>query len=176
MTVPRTVELTKHRCKRGGIAASIFPVLLLIGPTTGLSSSTGPSENVARLTTQGTAQFVQDVRTIHSGAIVVQPEQSRVRHTGLFSQSIDRPTPFVKDFSELADNHVGNLAGSTSICQPNHIYEVYFTYHRYRSRVAPCLRGSRTLDVQWKTTATSLRAGISRTFPGLLSSANGGRA
>ena len=175
MTVPRTVELTKHHCKPGGIAASIFPVLLLIGPTTGLSSSTGPSENVARLTTQGTAQFVQDVRTIHSGAIVVQPEQSRVRHTGLFSQPINRPTSPIKNFSELTDNHWRNLAGSICVCQPRFIYEVYFTYYEDRSRVAPCPKESCALNFQRKTTATSFRTDISRIFPGFLSFADGGR-
>ena len=175
MRVWKTRGLPEHHLERDRVALAPLPVLLPFGSTTGALDSAGPSEDLTRLTAERTAQFVQDVRTIHSGAIVVQPEQSRVGHTRLFLQAINRPTLLVKDFSELANDHVDNLTGPTAVCKLNHIYEVCFTYYKCRSKVAPRPRGPRALSVQWKLTATSVRTDISKTFPGLLSTANGGR-
>ncbi len=157
----------------GGGAAATAPVLLLPGPMIGTSDSTGSCEDLTRSTVQRTAQFIQDVRTIHSGAIVVQPEQSRVGHAGFLSQSINRPTPLIKDFSELTDNHAVNLADPVNLCQTDHIYELCFTDYKCRSRVAPRIRGAPSM--QWKSTAISLRTGVSRTFRGLRPSADGVR-
>lgn len=84
----------------------------------------GPFENVARAAVQSAAQLIQNVGSIHAGSIVVEPEQSRVGHTTLLSQAIDRPTLPVKDFSELANDHVDNLAGPMAACKINHIYKV----------------------------------------------------
>ena len=173
--VRRNDEPIERHFQRGGGDAATAPVLLLPGPTVATLGSEGSAEDLTRLTAERTAQFVQDVRTIHSGAIVVQPEQSRVGHTRLFLQAINRPTLLVKDFSELANDHVDNLTGPTAVCKLNHIYEVCFTYYKCRSKVAPRPRGPRALSVQWKLTATSVRTDISKTFPGLLSTANGGR-
>jgi hypothetical protein len=158
--------------QRGGGAAAMALVLLLLIPTMG---STGSSEDLTRPTLQRTAQFIQDVCPIHSGAIVVQPEQGRIGHAGFFSQAINRPALLLKKVSELADDHADNLPNPADLCQLNHICEPYFTYYGYRSRVAPCLSGHRAPSAQWKTTAIGLRTSISRTFHGLLSVAAGGR-
>jgi hypothetical protein len=131
-----------------------------------------PGEELARPAAQSAAQFIQNVSSIHPGAIVIQPEQSRIGHTRLFSQAINRPTLLVKDFSELANDHVDNLAGPAAMCKLNHIYEACFTYYKHRSKVAARPRGPRALSVQWKPTATSVRTDISKTFLGLLFTAN----
>jgi hypothetical protein len=174
MSMRRNSEPNERHFQRGGVAAATALALLPLGRTMLLWGSAKPSKDLTRLTAQRTAQFIQDVRTIHSGAIVVQPEQSRVGHTRLFLQAINRPILLVEDFSKLAHDHGRNLSGSNSICQLKHIYEVYFTYYECRSKVAPRPRGPHALSVQWKTSA-NLRAGDLRTFPGLPSSADGGR-
>jgi hypothetical protein len=152
-----------------------FSRRLLLSRLPAMLDSTGPPENITRLTIQGTTQLFQYVCTIHSGTLVIEPEQSRVGDAGLFSQTINRPALLVKDFDKLAYDHGRNLSGPLALCQLSHIYEVYFTYERNRSRVAPRSRG-RGLGVQWKTAATNLCMGISKTFPGHLSTALGGRS
>jgi hypothetical protein len=171
VSLPKMSAVLHRRGHRDGV----HKLVLLPGPTMGVWDSAGRSQDVTRLTVKRTAQFVQDVRTIHSRAIVVQPEQSWVGHARFFSQAINRPTLLVKDFSKLADDHARNLSDSVSICQVKHIYELCFTYYGCRSRVAPRPRGPSALSAQWKTKATSVRTDISKTFPGLLSTANGGR-
>ena len=94
------------------------------------------------MTVEGTAQFIQDVCPIHSGAIVVQPEESRVGHAGFFSQAINRPTLLVKDSGKLADDHTGTVAGLPRICQLSIIYDLCFTYTNGPSKLAAPLKGS----------------------------------
>jgi hypothetical protein len=143
-------------------------------PCEGMPSCVRSYKQITRSTVQRTTQFIQDVCTIHLGAIVVQPEQSRIGHAGFFSQAINRPALLLKKVSELANDHAANLPDPADLCQLNHICEPYFTYYRYRSRVAPCLSGHRAPSAKCKTTAIGLRTGISRTFHGLLSIAVGG--
>jgi hypothetical protein len=169
--LPKMSAVLHCRGHRDGV----HKLVLLPGPTKGVWDSAGPFEEVTQLAPQSPTQLVQNVGSIHSGAIVVQPEQSRIGHAGFLSQPINRPTLLVKDFSELANDHAGRVAGPIAVCKLNHIYEVCFTYYKCRSKVAPRPRGPRALSVQWKLTATSVRTDISKTFPGLLSTANGGR-
>jgi hypothetical protein len=122
MTMRRTRELAECRFQRDSVATASFSVLLFLGPTTGVSGSAGPSEDVTRLTLQSTAQLIQDICAIHSGAIVIEAKQSRIGHTGLLAQAIDGPTLLVKDFSKPASDHAGNLTEPTAVCQLSHIY------------------------------------------------------
>jgi hypothetical protein len=177
MTTRRNHELCEYDLLGDRVARAPLQVSLFLGSTTDALDSAGPSQDVTWLTVQRMTQFIQDICTIHSGAPVIESEQGRVGHTGFLSQSIDRPTPFIEDFSEFTDNHAVNLAGPANLCQINHIYELCFTYYKRRSKVGlHLIRGLRALGMQWKTTSISLRTGISKTFPGLLSTALGGRS
>jgi len=174
MTTQWADKSTAPHCQVDGVATRACERLLL-SSSPGMLGSNGPSEDVTRLTLQGAAQFVQDICAIHSRAVVIEPKQSRIGHTGLLSQAIDRPTLFVKDSSKLANDHAGNLAGPTALCQLSHIYEVCFTYNVCRSKVAPRQTGLCALGLKWETATTNLRASIAKTSPGLLSCDTGGR-
>jgi hypothetical protein len=94
------------------------------------------------LAPQSPTQLVQNVRSVHAGSIVVEPQKGRVGHTGLLSQAIDRPTLLVKDFSKFANDHASTLAGLLRICQLSIIYELCFTYSNSPSKLAAPLKGS----------------------------------
>lgn len=175
MTLRRAHELCEYHLLRDRFARPPFQVPLFLGATTRASDSAGRSQDVTWLTIQGTAQLFQDICTIHSGALVTEPKQSRVGHAGLLSQAINRPTFLEKNLSELADDHGRNLAGPVLLCQPSNIYELCFTYNECRSRVAPRSRRLCAVSVLCETTATNPRNGTSRTLLGRLSSADWGR-
>ena len=99
-------------------------------------------QQITRLAVQSTAQFSQNVRPIHSGAIVVQPEQCRIANTRFLSQAVQRPSLVFKDFSEPTNNHGGNLAGPDQLCQATYTCIVSFTQQDYGSKLAAALKGN----------------------------------
>jgi hypothetical protein len=128
--------------RRGRYAYVELPkVSAPVGPTRCVWSFTGPSEDVTRLAAQSAAQFIQNVGSIHPGAIVIETEQSRIGHAGFFSQPINRPTLLAKNCSKLADDHTGTVSGPPCICQLSIIYDLCFTYNNGPSKLDAALKG-----------------------------------
>jgi len=152
MTMYWTRTLATPYFQPDGVATRAFRLLLPLSPTTEALLSTGPLEDLARLAVQSAAQFIQDICPIHSGAIVVQPEQSRVGHTGLLSQAINRPILLVEDFSKPASDHANRVAGLNATYQLRYIYQVCFTYYECRSKLARGRKSLYALSLHWKTT------------------------
>ena len=78
-------------------------------------------QQITRLAVQSTAQFVQDVGTVHSRALVVEAQQCGVANTRFLPQAVQRPFLSLEDFSKPTENHCINVAA------PSHVWQVYYT-------------------------------------------------
>ena len=100
-----------------------------------------PSEQLAQRTVQCTAQFIQNIGSIHPGSIVVQPEQGGIADTRFLPQTVKGPSLVFENFSESTNNHGGNLAGPERLCQTTCTCIVSFTHKDCSSKLAAALRG-----------------------------------
>lgn len=130
-------------------------------------------EQVAHITTKGSAHFLQDVPPVHARSVMEEPEQRGIGNTRLHPQSIQRPLLSFQDFSKPAHDHAINVASITSLCQTIIIYEACFTYDRCRSKLALGRRGIRGLSLQWKTTTRNFCEGVRDLLVGFLGFAAG---
>jgi hypothetical protein len=124
-----------------------------------------PPEQITGLASKCAAQLIENIRPMHSRAIVVQPEQRGIGHTRFFSQAVQGPPLLRKDLSKPASDHASRVAGSNSIWQLYFIYQLWFTLGRWRSRLFVSRKRLGSPSLQWKTTI-NLRAGALRTSPG----------
>jgi hypothetical protein len=124
-----------------------------------------PSKQLAERTLQCVAQFIQNVRAVHSGAIVVEPQQCGIADTRFLSQAVQRPALLRKDLSKPAGDHTSRVAGASCLCQLKWLYKLWFTLGRCRSRLVVSREGLRIPSLQWKRTI-NCRAGVLQTAPG----------
>jgi hypothetical protein len=99
-------------------------------------------KKITWLALQSAAQFVQDVCTVHSRAIVVEPQQCGIANTRFLSQAVQGPSLVFENFSEPTNNHGGNLAGPERICQSTYTCIVSFTQQDYGSKLVATLKGN----------------------------------
>jgi hypothetical protein len=108
----------------------------------GLDLGIFPLKQITRLASKRAAQFLQNISTVHPGAIVVQPEQCRIANTRFLPQAVKGPSLLFEDFSEPANNHGSNLAGPEPLCQATYTCIVSFTQQDYGSKLAAALKGN----------------------------------
>jgi hypothetical protein len=137
--------------RAGGTAIPAFRLLLFLSLTSAVLHSSRPSEKLARLAAQSTAQFVHHIGPKHFALIMVEPEQGGVRHTRLLSQAVDGPLLPAKDFSKPANDHASKVAGLPALCQTRIIYQLCFTYDECRSKLTLDRKRLCALSLRWET-------------------------